>query len=306
MASVLDDRAWWIAAAVSAVLLATATTAMCSVEPTFTAKDEAEQAFSEETGEPASDREDDRLFPLWADRARERGVDLPPPIGIAATMGYLGTEYGFGHVRLSLGDDELIDYDLTSSAVTYGTYTTGIKADRWVLPFMNLMFITGYTDVDVLVTLHDIPVGVGGIPPQVQIEDKILEIHFQGPYYGGGVVLAAGWRNYFITVDLVETIQVLEAQIEGQDDDTVRAFTAAPRLGYRTGRTEVWAGARYITSDRRFSGTVNDLNYDLEVYETTWNFLMGMHTLIHDHWDVVVEGGIGDREMIVFNVGYRW
>ena len=37
-----------------------------------------------------------------------------------------------------------------------------------------------------------------------------------------------------------------------------------------------------------------------------WNFLMGMHTLLDDHWEVVVEGGVGDRQMVVFNVGYRW
>jgi len=149
-------------------------------------------------------------------------------------------------------------------------------------------------------------VGVEGLPPEVEIGDKILELHFKGPYYGFGTVLAGGYRGFFLTTDILWTSQVLEAQAEGQDDDTVNAFTLAPRLGRAVGPTQVWVGARYIDSDRRFSGTAGDLSYDLEVHETEWNFLAGMHTLISDHWEVTVEGGVGDREMIVFNAGYRW
>jgi len=80
-------------------------------------------------------------------------------------------------------------------------------------------------------------------------------------------VLAAGWRDFFVTADFIWTTQVLEAKIEGNDDDTVNAFTTAPRVGYRAGFTEVWMGARYIESDRRFSGSIDDFNYYLEVFE---------------------------------------
>jgi hypothetical protein len=31
-----------------------------------------------------------------------------------------------------------------------------------------------------------------------------------------------------------------------------------------------------------------------------------MHALIRDHWDVMVEGGIGDRQLVVFTVGCGW
>ncbi len=304
MMVVLDNNSRWIVAVALVILLAAPTAAICSVEPALSAKDAAEEIFQEESGEVHSSNENEGLFPLWKDLAE--GRDLPPPIGLSATVGYMATEYGFGQVELSLGDEPLYEYDLTGSAVAYGTTTVGVKGDLWLLPFLDVMLLTGYTDVDVRVTLHDIPVGVEGVPPEPQIGDKILDLHFSGPYYGSGFVLAAGWRDFFITADFIWTTQVLEAKVEGNDDDTVNAFATAPRVGYRAGSTEVWMGARYIESDRRFSGSIDDFNYSLEVFETTWSYLMGMHALIHDHWDVMVEGGIGDRQMVVFNVGYRW
>lgn len=304
MRDALHESVSWLAALAVIAMLVGMPVGASAEQVLLTATDVAEDAFSDESGDIHSGGDDDSLFPLWKDLAK--GHDLPPPYGVSVNAAYMGTEYGFGPVKLALGDDPLLEYDLTSSGVTYQTYTTGMKADLWLLPFMNVMALSGYTDVDVLVTLHDIPVGYGGIPPEVEIGDKILELHFQGPYYGFGTVLAVGWRGFFATSDFVWTSQVLEAQVEGQDDDTVNAFSLAPRFGHRTGTSEVWAGARYITSDRRFSGSAGELSYDLEVHETEWNFLAGAHVLMYDHWDFTVEGGMGDREMIVVNAGYRW
>jgi len=272
----------------------------------------AEGEFREQSGDPpsAAGEQGERLFPLWKELADGYEDMLPPPYGVAGVLNWLGSGYSLVKADLSLNDEPLESVDLTGSDVTTSAYVAGVKGDLWLFPFLNVFATVGKTEVDALVTLANVPNGIGGLPPEVQYGDVFMNLNFSGWFYALGTVVSGGHGNVFIVADFVYAVQKLDAESVGLDDDDVKAFTSAPRLGYHIGSMEVWIGGRYLSIEQNFSGTVaieeNTLNYDVKIDQADWHYLMGMHALLHDHWDVVVEGGIGVRNSVVMSVGYRW
>ena len=88
-------------------------------------------------------------------------------------------------------------------------------------------------------------------------------------------------------------------------------FTAAPKVGYNAGLSQVYVGARYISKNERYKGTVplpsgNDLTFDVNVKTDSWVGNFGIRTVIRQHWELLMESALGKRYQITGGLGYRW
>jgi len=106
-------------------------------------------------------------------------------------------------------------------------------------------------------------------------------------------------------------VQDLNAETVGLEDDRVTAFTSTPRVGYHSEFVEAWVGGRYLSVRQDYAGSFpigdgHTLDYDVTTDGADWHFIAGMHATLYDHWDIAVEGGVGDRNSVVFMVGHRW
>lgn len=121
---------------------------------------------------PAWAGEREPLLPLWAERARERGAPLPPTfgIGVVAVRDQQGVYGDTLSVRLAKGAAPPSDVRLISTpGVSFDnigdTDSLQIKADVWVLPFLNLFVavgsVKGDLGIDVLIDLDEL------LPPPI-------------------------------------------------------------------------------------------------------------------------------------------
>lgn len=74
---------------------------------------------------------------------------------------------------------------------------------------------------------------------------------------------------------------------------------------------EPWVGGRYLSVEQNYAGSIqigdgHTLDYDVTTNAADRHFIAGMHALLHDHWEIAVDGGVGDRNTVVYTVGYRW
>jgi len=220
-----------------------------------------------ETGvEPEGSREEySRKLPLGAQAAIDRGAILPRPWGIS--FSYIDNSQGQNIENLSvalgkgmappLGSD-LVDIPfVTIENAESNTRTRQIRADVWVLPFLNVFGGLGKVDgtvpLDVVVDLNE----TGLCPPIVTcntvsasfdagVDTNTATIGLTGAY---------GWDNWFVTGSAS-----LTDSFGGNTEDAVRSVSVSGRVGRR------WAfgpghivspfiGVSYLDIDQIVEGT---------------------------------------------------
>jgi hypothetical protein len=189
-------------------------------------------------------------------------------------------------------------------------HTRGVKADLWFLPFLNLFVGGGYVDVEAALGLRDIPLAFDpGIPGYVY-GDAIVPMDFSGSYSSFGFVLAGAYRHFYGAMDAswVKTSLNGDATLSA---DGFWTFTAAPKFGYNAGLSQLYVGARYVSKNEHYMGTVslasgNDLGFDVMITTDTWAPNAGMRTVIQENLEVLMEVAFEPRHQITVGVGYRW
>lgn len=182
-----------------------------------------------------------------------------------------------------------------------------MRADVWLFPFLNLYGIGGYSGGKADLNLTVLP-GVQGLSQKV----RIPTIEYEGPTYGGGAVLAGGYKKLFVMVDCNYTITDLDLL-----DSDVDTLVVDWRIGWRQrlGRVHgsLWLGAMYQNASQTMTGTVflspEDPPLRFEVDQTTdkpWNLLIGTQWELGRHWWVLVEGGLGERNQLLGSLSYRF
>ena len=86
----------------------------------------------------------DYVFPIWGKKVVERGFDSPYPFGISGN--FLGQRFDvtIDDLQLSLGDAALVPFDIVKFKAADTRLTTGnLRADLWVLPFLNVSLMYG-------------------------------------------------------------------------------------------------------------------------------------------------------------------
>lgn len=254
-------------------------------------------------------RSEQRLFPLMNEKMREgikkRGKEIPPPLGVMFITNWMDSDWKFTSAAVGISDNPGIQLDAAQNAtMDLQIQTNGVKADLWVFPFLDLMVGLGHVNVDAQLGLKDIPLSIG------TTGDAIVPMTFGGDYYSFGGVLAGAYKRFYAASDF----NWLKTKLQGDASlasDGFWTFTAAPKIGYNAGLSQVYVGARYISKNQRFKGTVplsngNDMAFDVNVKTNTWAGNFGIRTVIRKHWEILMESAIGQRYQITGGVGYRW
>lgn len=236
------------------------------------------------SAEPSSPR-----FPLGRSWAGDR--ELPRPFGIGLDFYHQTQDYELRNLRLNL---PMIDLSQVSRVeIENATTEASLKADLWVLPFLNIFGIIGNVDGETIVNPG---------PPLPQ-----LQVNYDGLVYGGGATLAVGGERFFGSVTGVLTETDLESATS-----SVSAWILTPRLGVRANSMEFWVGAMYQDAEEHHRGRIavpvfGDVAYDVELEQKEpWNYLVGAGTSISDHWRLELEAGFGNRKHMLFVLGYRF
>jgi hypothetical protein len=272
-----------------------------------------------ETVEPVT-----RKLPIWGQKVREMGFDLPLPFGAGANFVLMDQGIDIRNVKVGIGDPifEIEDLDL-SDARAHDTAIT-MRLDMWLLPFANIYGIFGYIsgetelDLDIGEIANNLP--IPGLPPIFEPGKTVdSNIHYNGTTYGGGMTLGVGYKDFFASVDGNYTYSDIDLV-----DGDVTTLTISPRVGLLVdspavkGSLAFWVGAMYMKYKQTVTDDINlnefdprlpsvQINFELDVKnDEPWNFIFGGQWELTKRWQFTAEGGIGDRKQLILSAFFRF
>jgi hypothetical protein len=281
-------------------------------------------------------------FPLWGDKLAERGISFPLPFGIGLNYAYANQPIDISRVAVGVNDSEMVDL---SSILKFGdvnstVHAMNLRADLWVLPFVNVYVMGNY----ILQSKTDVAI----------VEPFAFDAGATQKGYGGGVgtTLSAGLWGFFGTLDLNWSWNKMQKL-----DKPVGTFLLTPRIGKNLGKHLglewiLWVGAMRQSIESKTHGEINlseavsgakdgrfqdDLNewyeslppgrqaivngivgrlnergdpiirYDLDkAIKYPWNMLVGGELGITKAWRVRAEVGFINRTQVVIGLNYRF
>ena len=165
------------------------------------------------------------IFPIWGRKAIERGFDLPYPVGINFNAIYLSQEIDITNIGLSTGDNPTVEVPFIQfSKVEAPVLSANLRADLWVLPFLNVYGFAGHAWVTTDVTLSE-PFVFNTVVKQ------------EGPYVGLGTTATIGIKNNWLAIDLNYAWtqpEKLNQPVEGRI------------IGFRYGRVQKLSGTQRV------------------------------------------------------------
>jgi hypothetical protein len=288
----------------------------------------------------------DNIFPLLGRQAIEKGFDLPKPLGLNVVGVWVDQGIDIDALGLSTGTDPVVPVESIEFGDNRSTVlTTNLRADLWVLPFLNVY-------------------GMGGIARANTTVEIAVPIEFtssvdqNGQYLGVGLTGAFGIKRFFTAVDVNWAWTDLEKL-----EDPVRSRVLSMRFGRvfklsPKNRLNVWAGTMNVKFATETSGsillaeaippetlegirgrleTVEDtewyqalspaqqiavskvtdallagdysdvvVNYQLDKAPATkWNLLLGANVDVGKRWSFRTEVGLIGRYSVLLNAVYR-
>lgn len=268
-------------------------------------------------------------LPLFKKEAEERGYTLPEAVGLS--LGYMNVSQNINidSIQFDGLKTPIFGRPIGSDAIaieTKGGYQESdvltLKADVWLLPFLNFYAIGGKVKGYSETTISSIGInGIGKIDT-----DMPFRLDLDGYLYGAGTVIAGGYENWFALADVSYTKTQLTV-IDGEIDSIV----FSPRIGYDFSRTSdfpvrLWVGAQYQNVEQSLSGKINDLSLPSELswlissvnkkgdgkfqvnqsLANNWNTLLGAQYEFTPNWVLVTEMGLGQRKSFFITLDARF
>ncbi len=247
------------------------------------------------------------------------GQELPLPLGVSANVFFLEQDLVAQSITVDIPPLPLPtgvvqlppNLPAQSAKLESRATSTTAKLDAWLLPFLNVYGVAGYVDGETTASGFS----VGGLPPALaSLLPNSFSIAYSGPVYGAGITLAAGYNQYFASVDANYTESDLDI-----GDSTIEAFVISPRIGV-TGSLgglngSLYIGAMYQDIDEQQNGTVNfpvmgqavPVGYDvLSNAEDEWNYLVGANLKAGESWNYGIEVGFSERTHVMATLNYRF
>lgn len=263
-------------------------------------------------------------LPIWGGKeAREHGFELPLPLGFSANVFSETANFHVPKVTLGGRGGGLLDIGslVRVSNVKIEETASTVRADSWVLPFLDLYVVGGYVEGNAEITLRP------GLPILRTRGPKYdLKLNFEGPTVGLGGTLAGGFKPVedrptilFGLTDLNFTKTFLDFNrvVTSMDDVDVMVFST--RLGVRERILEdspfgdvhaaVWGGAMYQGVQEVMAGRLGilDLNFRANVEAVSpWNTIVGGRLEIGNNVAATIEVGLGDRRSVMLEVAIRF
>jgi hypothetical protein len=252
------------------------------------------------------------VVPFWGRQLREKGVDLPLPIGLGLTYTYMRQNTQVYDVQIQGRPVGVTIPDAKTSS------NTGVfRADVWILPVLNVYGLLAYTGGTTKPSIS--------LPNGVSIGDSV---DYHRASYGGGATLAGGYKAYFLTLDANYTTGAIQAAKGQIGDRALYSITFTPRAGTNFssgvfGEGALWVGGMYMDFAQEVRGTVHladvgpllplvvgqdDISYSVRIKaKDPWNLLIGGNWQIDKRWSVTAElGGVLDRFHAIGAVMFRF
>lgn len=257
-------------------------------------------------------KSDQSFFPLmrkFKQKAIDAGADFPKPYGLAGSMYYQQQQMGITKIRLGaieLSEDNGV-IDFADSKISNTVVSSQMRADVWVLPFVNVYGMVGrvntFNDIDLTINLNPPP----GSPTPGDInllrENTIANIN--GTVAGLGTVIAGGYGKVFANINVTWAQSWLS-----EVNSIQKSFVAFPMAGLSTHFANLFVGGIYQNTGQinkgSFQGTGGQpIQYELQFSAKRWNYAFGFNKSI-GNWSVVLIQGVGARTNSVVEVGYRF
>jgi hypothetical protein len=158
--------------------------------------------------------------------------------------------------NVSLNLDSLVSAMVESEEMNWS-----VRFDTWILPFLNIYLLGGYTkqDSDVKFSLreYNAPFLSLLLPRRFT-----LDLDFDGTTFGGGTTLVGGYKQYYFAVDANYTLSDMEGDITRTSklDQTINAYLISTRVGWRTKirttKLNIWIGGTYWGISQVIEGEV--------------------------------------------------
>jgi len=268
-------------------------------------------AIQVQASDPAPAPRNDRptsFLPIWGEQARERGYDLPPPVGVGVSFMNIWQDYNVNKVNF----EPLVPLPFPIEGVEVSRaqgdgYSLDGRLDAWLFPFLNVYGVLGYTKGDSGATAT-IP-GLGNLQFPFVLD-------YEGVTFGGGVTIAYAYKQLFASVDYNYTLTDLDIA-----DSKITAHVLTPRIGWHGDlgglKGAAWVGTMYQGIAQEFRGQLTvsvpglpgpiPVRYAVDQEATDpWNLIFGIEWQISPHWDLVVEGGVLGREQILTSLTFRF
>ena len=247
------------------------------------------------------------------------GHELPLSLGVSANVFFLEQNMAAQSISIDIpplplptGLVELPPgLPATAGNLESRATSTTAKLDAWLLPFLNVYGVAGYVDGETVASGFS----VSGLPPALaSLLPNSFSIAYSGPVYGAGITLAAGYNQFFASLDANYTESDLDI-----GDSTIEAFIISPRIGI-TGNLgglegSLYVGAMYQDIDENQNGTVNfpvagqslPVGYDvISEAEDKWNYLVGANLKASESWNYGIEVGFSERTHVMATLNYRF
>ncbi len=268
-----------------------------------------------------------KIPPVCGKKRRNMGLNLPFPFGAGAYG--LWYEQDFIARKLLITDSTgrvTVTPDTMIQNTTASEMKLQFRPDVWLLPFLNVYGIIGYTEgkvnPDLIIPSFTMHIeGLPEIPIDTSFELKD-QLTYHGPTYGFGLTFAMGFNAFFVLVDYNYT----ETYPTDQEGKLVNhAFST--RLGVQLaakkgeGRGAVWLGGMLLTNNQTFSGVINveeisptlalilgkEADYTGNIVsKQQWNMLIGGSYYINKHHSLVIEAGFIGRKQISLVYAFRF
>jgi hypothetical protein len=257
-------------------------------------------------------------LPLFGTQVEAKGYRIPLPLGISGTFFNANQPVNVRDLRLGVGTGppQSADFAKVDKPIDSWQQNASARLDVWLLPFLNVYGLVGYTrgrtKGNLFVTLPAL--GINEVLP--------LLAEFNGPTYGGGATLAGGYRlsewhdlHIFGVGDVNHTVTRLSFKNESLIAHTKpHATVVSLRLGLRGQVTEsisagLWAGTMFQKIQPTVAGSVAGRELEFEIDQRAaapWNALIGTQLEYGKHLNLTVEGGVGQRTSILTALTFRF
>jgi len=272
-------------------------------------------------------------LPFLGKSATKMGFKLPRPFGVATFIYAHSQNMEFTGLQVGFDGGEKVDlntlFELNNSVVTQTTYMPLFKADVWIFPFLNVMFIAGGGQNDLNGELiinedkrefvNDLGNAFNSLPgwlvdwPNIPNIPRALPIKttITSEVYGGGLTLAGGIDNFNLSINY----QLMFTKIvEANTTNMVNVIT--PMVGYMTpfGVNFMLGGQGqfYNTKLSGFievedtNGDMHTIDYNVDFEPIQCNAIVGVYKNFAKHWEMSFQAGFGQRTSLTAILGYRF
>jgi len=188
----------------------------------------------------------DRTLPIWGGEVRRMGFDLPRPWGLSAMYTNADNNVHFKSFEIN-GNQEGIEaiFDPEGSGIDVNAKVPLVRADVFVLPFLNLMVMAGNAKAEGDLMINTTVLGqIIGLPDVVE-----GHLSLDMTMFGGGAALAGGYKNAFGAL----TYTYMTTKTKGASTESVAKATTGMGMVRRhhEGVRQPHGGSDYVFLGRR-------------------------------------------------------